>query len=239
MPYCSDLMVRFYAASSELDGVIGISLSKYQTYYKAWVDYSGEMVIAKVSEGKETVLDSKTIKMWALGKSVLVKFVNVDHQLIFEFGPEKLVYDLGRSADDAGPRKANVEPQVKIFGSGRLTLSHIGIFRDVHYTARKFANSSDFGRAIEGNPLTLRKDEFFVLGDNSPNSEDGRWWDEPGRGNNDISYRKGIVPRDYLVGKAMLVYWPGGFKPFAKFPIAVIPNVGRMRFIYGGSSKNQ
>ena len=239
MPYCSDLMVRFYAASSELDGVIGISLSKYQTYYKAWVDYSGEMVIAKVSEGKETVLDSKTIKMWALGKSVLVKFANVDHQLIFEFGPEKLVYDLGRSADDAGPRKTNVEPQVKIFGSGRLTLSHIGIFRDVHYTARKFANSGDFGRAIEGNPLTLRKDEFFVLGDNSPNSEDGRWWEQAGRGNNNIFYRKGIVPRDYLVGKAMLVYWPGGFKPFAKFPIAVIPNVGRMRFIYGGSSKNQ
>lgn len=237
MPYCSDLMVRFYAASSELDGVIGISLSKYQTYYKAWVDYSGEMVIAKVSEGKETVLDSKTIKMWALGKSVLVKFVNVDHQLIFEFGPEKLVYDLGRSADDAGPRKANVEPQVKIFGSGRLTLSHIGIFRDVHYTARKFADSGDFGRAIEGNPLTLGKDEFFMLGDNSPNSEDGRWWDQAGRGNNNTFYRKGIVPRDYLVGKAMLVYWPGGFKPFAKFPIAVIPNVGRMRFIYGGSDK--
>ena len=237
MPYCSDLMVRFYAASSELDGVIGISLSKYQTYYKAWVDYSGEMVIAKVSEGKETVLDSKTIKMWALGKSVLVKFVNVDHQLIFEFGPEKLVYDLGRSADDAGLRKANVEPQVKIFGSGRLTLSHIGIFRDVHYTGRKFANSSAFGRAIEGNPLTLGKDEFLLLGDHSPNREDGVWGDEPGRGNNDTSYRKGIVPRDYLVGKAMLIYWPGGFKPFTKFPIAVIPNVGRMRFIYSGSDK--
>ena len=237
MPYCSDLMVRFYAASSELDGIIGISLSKYQTYYKAWIDYSGEMVIAKVSEGKETVLDSKTIEMWALDKPAPVKFANVDHQLIFEFGPEKLVYDLGRSADDAGPRKTNVEPKVEIFGSGRLALSHIGVFRDVHYTARKFANSSDFGRAIEGNPLTLGKDEFFMLGDNSPNSEDGRWWDEPGRGNNDTSYRKGIVPRNYLVGKAMLIYWPGGFKPFAKFPIAVIPNVGRMRFIYSGSDK--
>jgi signal peptidase I len=149
------------------------------------------------------------------------------------------VYDLGRSADDAGLRKTNVEPQVKIFGSGQLMLLHIGIFRDVHYTARKFANSRDVGRAIEGNPLTLRKDEFFVLGDNSPNSEDGRWWDQAGKGNNNTFYRKGIVPRDYLVGKAMLVYWPGGFRPFAKFPIAVIPNVGRMRFIYGGSSKNQ
>jgi len=237
LPYCSDLMMRFYAASSGLDGIIGIGLSKYQTHYKAWVDYSGQMVIAKVSQGTETVLDSKTLDTPALGKPVLVKFANVDHQLIFEFGGEKLVYDLGRSPDEAGPRETNVEPQVKIFGCGQLTLSHIGVFRDVHYTSRKFANSGDSGRAIEGNPLTLGKDEFFMLGDNSPNSEDGRWWDHAGRGNNNVSYRKGIVPRDYLVGKALFVYWPGGFKPFAKFPIAAIPNVGRMRFIYGGSDK--
>ena len=185
----------------------------------------------------ETILDSKTLETPALGKPVLVKFANVDHQLIFEFGGEKLVYDLGRSPDDAGPREANIEPQVKIFGCGQLALSHIGVFRDVHYTSKKFANRDDSGRAIEGNPLTLGKDEFFMLGDNSPNSEDGRWWEQAGRGNNNIFYRKGIVPRDYLVGKAMFVYWPGGFKPFAKFPIAAIPDVGRMRFIYGGSDK--
>jgi signal peptidase I len=235
LPYCSDLMARFYAASDRLDGIVGISLSKYQTHYKAWVDYSGEMVIAKVSQGTETVLSSKMLAMPAFGKPVLMKFANVDHQLIFEFGSEKLVYDLGRSPDDASPREVNIEPQVKIFGSGQLTLSHIGIFRDVHYTARKFANSADSGRASEGNPLTLGKDEFFMLGDNSPNSEDSRWWEQAGRGNNNVFYRKGIVPRDYLVGKAIFVYWPGGFKPFAKFPVAVIPNVGRMRFIYGGS----
>jgi hypothetical protein len=48
-------------------------------------------------------------------------------------------------------------------------------------------------------------------------------------------YRQGIVPREYLVGKALFVYWPSGFRPFAKSRFAVVPNVGRMRFIYGGS----
>ena len=85
--------------------------------------------------------------------------------------------------------------------------------------------------------MTLGKDEFFVLGDNSPNSEDGRWWNQEGMGNNGRFYRKGIVPRDYLVGKAMFVYWPSGFKPFPGFHFGIIPNVGQMRFIYGGADK--
>jgi len=57
-------------------------------------------------------------------------------------------------------------------------------------------------------------------------------------GNNGRLYREGVVPREYLVGKALFVYWPSGFRPFAKSRFAVIPNVGRMRFIYGGSNKN-
>ncbi|GAI20809.1 unnamed protein product [marine sediment metagenome] len=126
---------------------------------------------------------------------------------------------------------------MRIFGSGKLTLSHVAIFRDIHYTAAKYANGPENGRATKENPFTLGEDEFFVLGDNSPNSEDGRWWTRPGLANKGISaYRVGIVPRDYLVGKALFVYWPSGFRPFAEFPFGIIPNVGRMRFIYGGSN---
>ena len=66
-------------------------------------------------------------------------------------------------------------------------------------------------------------------------SEDGRWWRSPGKGNNGKIYPEGIVPRDYLVGKALFVYWPAGFRPFPKFPLAIVPNIGEIRFIYGGS----
>jgi len=262
MPHCSDLMVRFYAQSVAPEGRVGIALSKYQTIYKAWIDFAGEMVIAKVSKDKETILDSKIIAPSAMNKPAPVKFVNVDHQLIFQFGTDKLTYDLGRSAEDAGERKREVQPQVKIFGSGALTLSHIAIFRDIHYTAKKNVNSPEEGRAIKGNPFTLGKDEFFVLGDNSPNSEDGRWWARAGIGNNGLSYRAGVVPRDYLVGKALFVYWPGGFEfPWPDslknfllknsrhnglFRVMYwfvswkwIPSISQMRFIRGGSSKNQ
>ncbi|RKY23992.1 MAG: signal peptidase I [Planctomycetota bacterium] len=238
MPYCSDLMVRFYADSSNPRGVVGIALSKYQSSYKAWVDSAGDMVIARASQGKEYVeLVRKTIGTKIANRPVLVKFANVDHRLIFQFGDEKLTYDLGRLPEDAGARKTNIEPQVKIFGSGKLTLSHVAIFRDIHYLSNEFSNGVVSCRAGEGNPLTLGEDEFFVLGDNSPNSADGRLWSEAGKGNNGITYRKGIVPRDYLVGKALFVYWPSGFKPFSGFRFSIIPNIGRMRFIYGGTNE--
>ena len=76
-----------------------------------------------------------------------------------------------------------------------------------------------------------------MLGDNSPCSEDGRWWASPGKGNNGRIYPEGVVPREYLVGKALFVYWPAGFKPFPSAPLALVPNIGDMRFIYGGSNR--
>jgi len=267
LPYCSDLMVRFYANAPDSEGLIGIDLSKYEIHYKAWVDFrfrdtrsNMTMNIAKVSKGKETLLSSKSIGLWsAVKKSALVKFVNVDHRLVFQFGGEKLTWDLGLSPEAAGPRKTEIEPQVRIFGSGRLTLSHVAIFRDIHYTA---PNGLGQGRAAEDDPFPLEKDEFFVLGDNSPNSQDSRWWNRPGKANNGLSYREGTVPRDYLVGKALFIYWPSGFK--FPWPESLrtflfqnsrysrlcwvmyrtvswnwIPSIGQMRFIYGGSNKSE
>ena len=237
LPYCSDLMVRFFISSTNSQGRVGIALSKYETTYEAWIDLTGEMTIAKTEKGGKAT-DLVRMGPVPISKSALVKFANVDHQLIFQFGSKKLVYDLGRGPEDAGQIKPDIPPQVKIFGSGKLTLSHIAILRDIHYTEVKFIRSGEPGRAAQGNPFTLAKDEFFVLGDNSPNSEDSRWWDRRGMANWGLSYRQGIVPRDYLVGKALFVYWPSGFRPFAGSRFAVIPNIGGMRFIYGGSSKS-
>lgn len=237
VPYCSDLMVRFYCQAASEKGSIGISLSKYQTYYRASVDFSGRMVITKNTEGEEAIeLANKVIEPPATDtpRRTQIKFANVDHQLIFEYGSEKLTFDLGRAQEDAGPIRAIIRPKVEIFGSGKLTLSHVAIFRDIHYTSDSPSGSR--GRATE-QPFPLGDDEYFVLGDNSPNSEDCRWWRAEGIANPSLPpYRVGIVPRDYLVGKALFVYWPSGFRPFGQFPFGIIPNVGLMRFIYGGSN---
>ncbi len=236
MPYCSDIMVRFWVRSQKPEGFTGALLGKYGVQYTGRIDFDGQMRISRIADGNEQILASKKINPIGSDIESMVKFANVDHSLILEFGKERLIKDLGRGPNDAGERKIEIEPQAQIFGGGDLNIVHLAVFRDIHYTGVN-PNSNEQGRATEGNPLTLQAEQFFMLGDNSPRSEDGRWWARPGKGNHGKVYAEGTVPRDYLVGKALLVYWPAGFKPFPRFPVAIVPNVGELRFIYGGSDK--
>ena len=239
MPSCSDLMVRFDCLTTSPEGSIGIALSKYETTYRAMVDLNAAtLIITKQDKGQEPVelVAGLSIKHPATNKPTSVLFAHVDRQLVFKCDGTRWTHDLGRHLNDIGLVRKDVEPRVEIFGAGSLTLSHIAIFRDTHYTELRYGNSGEYGRATK-NAFVLEEDQFFVLGDNSPNSEDCRWWSHAGMANEGMeAYREGIVPRDYLVGKALFVYWPSGFKPFAQFPFGVIPNFGRMRFIYGGSN---
>ncbi len=234
MPYCSDLMVRCYVTGDSDRGSIGVEIGKYQKSYRARVDFEGKMVIAADDgNGDFDELASLNIEPPALTTSTLLKFENVDHLLTLTFGDEKLTFDLGRGSEDAGKRNTNIPPSAKIFGSGKIDIYHVAVFRDIHYTQ---VNGPGEPRAMEGYPLKLAEDEYFVLGDNSPSSADSRWWERPGRGNNGRQYRTGIVPREYLVGKALWVYLPSFFRPAGKAKPLFIPNIGRMRLIHGGSN---
>jgi hypothetical protein len=234
-------MVRFSCIAASPEARIGIALGKYETTYRAELDLSLQtLVVTACEEGSDGVqLASVPVADARIDEQTPMKFANVDHRLIFEYGTTRWTHDLGRGSGDVGRIPENPEPpRVEIFGSGELALSHIAIFRDIHYTERQYGNSGTPGRATR-KPFVLGEDEFFVLGDNSPNSEDCRWWHRPGEANEGLdSYRTGTVPRDYLVGKALFVYWPSGFKPFEKSPVGIIPNIGRMRFVYGGSNGN-
>lgn len=260
MPEGSDLMVRFYVQADSEEGRIGATLSKYGVDYRAWLDLSGEMVLSRFDGIEETILARQPAERPAPGVFTLVKFANVDHQLLFEFDGNRLTADLGRAPDALDHRRTE-SPSVQIFGAGTLTLSHVAIFRDIHYLSQ--SEGGRIPRATEENPFTLHDDEFFVLGDNSPNSEDGRWWGPPSLASRGMEPpRAGVVPRYYLVGKALFVYWPSGFEfpwpaPLKAFllnhadrnlpsrllhtlvSLRWIPNVGDMRFIYGGTAGHE
>jgi len=61
------------------------------------------------------------------------------------------------------------------------------IFSQIYYY-----NRGDF--AAEGQKIVVPKDSYFVLGDNSLSSKDSRYW--------------GFVPKDNLLGEALVIYWP-------------------------------
>lgn len=231
LPFCSDLMMRFNGKITDEKGIIGIGFTKYQTLYKAWFDSAGLMVIEKIdSTGKTVELARKQISPVQQNKDFFIQFSDADHLLVLRIDKQELTYDLGTGKDDAGPRLNEIEPKAIIFGSGGLTISNVGLYRDICYISSRLESVL---RAGEGNPFTLGENEYFAMGDNSPDSADSRLWDAEGIGNNGISYRIGVVPRDYLVGKAFFVYWPSGFR-IGNSRLGLIPNAGKMRLIYGG-----
>ena len=256
-PRCSDLMVRFYVRPTSEDDHIGVTLSKYGIDYRARLDLTGNLEISRIDGGRQTILKSASIQAPPLEAYTLVKFANVDHQLLFECNGARLSVDLGRHSGAMGGNP-DTPPRAAVFGAGKLALSHLAIFRDIYYLSNTEGRRRP--RATEDRPFRLNEDEFFVLGDNSPNSEDGRWWGQPSVASKGTEPpRAGVVPRYYLVGKALFVYWPSGFEfpwPSAVKNVLVrnagknlaarvlhglislrwIPNVGQMRFIYGGKN---
>jgi signal peptidase I len=55
-----------------------------------------------------------------------------------------------------------------------------------------YYNRGDYGK--EDGEIVVPGDSYFVLGDNSANSRDSRYW--------------GFVPKRNLIGKAVCIYWP-------------------------------
>lgn len=222
MPICSDLMVRCYAAIGS-NSAFGARLSKYGIAYEGWIHSDGRMEIARIAaDGTLQTLAEGHTNVNSPAK--LFRFSNADHILRLDYGTSSIHFDLGRDPDAPGTAR-HIEPVVELAGSGTIRIRHIGIYRDIHYI--------DGYRATEDSPLTLGDDEFFACGDNSPASADSRLWKEPGIGNNGLTYPAGIVPREYLVGKAVFVHWPGGWR-LRQEPLRWIPGPDGMKWIYGG-----
>ena len=72
---------------------------------------------------------------------------------------------------------------------------------DVYYseqTTRAIASgmklpTGRFNFGVEGKPMIVPENSFFVMGDARDDSDDGRGW--------------GFVPRELVIGRAMFVYW--------------------------------
>lgn len=86
-------------------------------------------------------------------------------------------------------RRADVTSPFKIGAQGiDLAVRHVRLYRDVYYRPGDRHGSAT--------PFQLGSDEYFLLGDNSPNSDDSRSWQIP------------AVPERNFLGKPFLLHQP-------------------------------
>ncbi|MEM1165641.1 MAG: signal peptidase I [Planctomycetota bacterium] len=124
--------------------------------------------------------------------------------------------------DDPGAYVRSAPRLTWRFDAGPLRLHRVGVDRDLYYRPE-----GDRG-VHPDRVVTLGGDDFFALGDNSANSEDGRDWRRVDPAvESAFDPELGVVPRRLLLGRALFVYFPS---PVTRGPIPV-PDFGRMRAI--------
>lgn len=123
-----------------------------------------------------------------LGRSYKIEFALIDRRASLAVNGSVLAPSLDLPADNVAARQGVSRP-VQLGASGvNVLVSNFRLYRDVYYR----------GDAAKGTQqsLTLRSDEYFMLGDNSNSSSDSRDWAVPG------------VPEASLIGKPFLIHQP-------------------------------
>jgi hypothetical protein len=118
--------------------------------------------------------------------------------------------------------------------SGPTQLANVAVLRDVFYRPDMHPSGARAGLPGSGShpryTLTLGPEQFFVCGDNSPDSLDGRLWGNPDPWTAAIDPSPSVVPRRLMIGKAFFVYFPAPHRtPILNLPM---PDFGRLRWIF-------
>ncbi len=244
----SDLRVRARVRpdSAGAEGVWRLATRGH--VFEARLGPSGASISAVSNDGTTLLSSSDANATLPAETYTAVEFWHADQRLSLWVNGKKILeseYDWKpseRYARAAVPGREHVEPaqadtyaspEVSMSFSGSpVTLTGVALDRDLYYRAVR-QNGRYYRASHPTYPAALASDEFFMLGDNSAASHDGRGWTrvDPWIGDR-FGYKAGVVPRELILGKAFMVYWPAPYTATipggARLPV---PNAGRVRFI--------
>jgi signal peptidase I len=181
-----------------------------------------------------------------------VMFANIDEQMRLWIDGDEIAFPgegIYHLPLDRDPTEADLAPARIGSFQAALSVQHLKLRRDLYYIAQTNQSPCDITpfpyvplnhntvNSVLSNPLNwsgfgkthaiefdMKKEQFLALGDNSASSSDSRLW----MSQHQVPH---FVPEAYLVGKALLVYWPHGIPVPGAKDLHLIPNVGKMRFI--------
>ncbi len=121
---------------------------------------------------------------------------------------------------DRPPVVASTSPVALGVRGGKLSVPEFKVHRDVYYTSSLAQTPRHAFGVIK--PYPLGADEYFVLGDNSPVSNDSRFWQA-----------SPVVRRSMFLGKPFMVHLPGQVVPLEVFGRSVywVPDPSKIRYI--------
>jgi signal peptidase I len=237
----SDLKLSLFYERHGGDGPLRLQLTKLGRAFTAELTPGRARLLSGDERDGEPVELASAALPTSSGRPLHVEFMNVDYQVTLRVDGRDLIRttpEQYRPDVDTLLRgwrsKTQPKPEIRLGAEAQAcTLSHITLWRDVYYTNQDSENySSDIKWGIPSRPVRLGPDEYWVLGDNSLMSGDGRYWgmpvDLPEEG---LRAQPGVVPGRFLLGKAFFVYWPAGYRLSPSSP-GVVPNFGHMRFIH-------
>lgn len=207
-----DLMIEALVARVGPTGRWCIQMSDGHHLFTAVFDMDGRQVQLYTDE-KDQPLRISPLPDGAFVDETTIEMSLFDRQIMLAIDGELPFAPVPYSAVE-GPRRMTATP-VRIGAAGvDLHLTHLRLYRDVHYTAREHPGQQAVTR--------LGADEFYMLGDNSPVSLDSRAWHSP------------AIPRDLLIGKPFVVHLPsrqGQLEIAGKVYHFRIPDFSRVRYI--------
>jgi signal peptidase I len=214
--WVGDLLLECEVTLDRPEGTLVLQLSKSHDRFEArWNLATGDCDLFRLHDGREPEkLGSAKTTLSTKGHTYRVRFANVDQKLTvwvdhaLPFGEDGVAYSIPPT-EATGPTEENdLEPASIGVQGGAVKVRKIKLSRDTYYTYEP--GKSDFGDPKDKNnwqkmdhfrrdsvkTIYVQPHHYLCLGDNSPESSDGRSW--------------GSVPERLLLGRAMLVYYPFG-----------------------------
>ena len=156
----------------------------------------------------------------SLAKGRTLEVAAVDHRLMVAIDGTEAIEPIDFEDFSNRPPLPYSPVAFGVVGVGKAEVRDLCVKRDVYYTeALAQTPRRPFGVEV---PFTLGENEYFVLGDNSPVSNDSRFW--PG---------SPVVTAGHLVGKPFLVHLPSQTVPLRVFGKSLywIPDPREIRYI--------